>query len=106
LNVHGVSDVRQIEIHTADYLIPDPRPFEFQIAVAKMKRYKSAGSDQILAELIQGGGEILCSKVHTLINFVSSKEKLLDQWKGSIIVQIHKKGDKTDYSNFHGISLL
>jgi hypothetical protein len=27
-----------------------------------LKRYKSPGSDQIPAELIQAGGEILCSK--------------------------------------------
>jgi hypothetical protein len=28
LNVHRVSDVRQIEIHTAELLVPDPSPFE------------------------------------------------------------------------------
>jgi hypothetical protein len=48
LNVHRVSDVRQIEIHT-----PDPNPFEVEIAIAKLKRYKSPGSDQIPAELIK-----------------------------------------------------
>jgi hypothetical protein len=40
LNVHRVSDVRQIEIHTAEPLIPDPSPFEVEIAIAKLKRYK------------------------------------------------------------------
>jgi hypothetical protein len=41
LNVHGVSDVKQIEIHTAEPLVPDPSPFEVEIAIAKLKRYKS-----------------------------------------------------------------
>jgi hypothetical protein len=40
LNVHRVSDVRQIEIHTAELIVPDPRPFEFEIAIAKLKSYK------------------------------------------------------------------
>jgi hypothetical protein len=31
---------------------------------------------------------------------------LPDQWKESIIVPIHKKGDETDCTNYHGISLL
>jgi hypothetical protein len=39
-----------------------------EIAIAKLKRFKSPGSDQIPAELIQAGGEILCSKIHKLIN--------------------------------------
>jgi hypothetical protein len=30
LNVHRVSDVRQIEIHTAELLVPDPSPFEVE----------------------------------------------------------------------------
>jgi hypothetical protein len=29
-----------------------------------------------------------------------------DQWKESVIVQIHKKDDKTDCNNYLGISLL
>ncbi|PNF26628.1 hypothetical protein B7P43_G09369 [Cryptotermes secundus] len=95
LNVHRVSDVRQIEIHTAEPLVPHPN-----------KRYKSPGSDQIPAELIQAGGEILRSKIHKLITSIWHKEKLPDQWKESIIIPVHKKGDKTDCSNYRGISLL
>jgi hypothetical protein len=52
LNVHKVSDVRQIEIHTAELLLLDPSPFEAEIDIAKLKRYNSPGSDQIPAELI------------------------------------------------------
>jgi hypothetical protein len=73
------------------------------LALAKLKRCKFPGSDQIPAELIQAGGEILLSKIHKLISSIWNKETLPDQWKESIIVPVHKKGDKTDCSNYHGI---
>jgi hypothetical protein len=67
LNVHNVSDVRQIEIHTAEPLVPDLSHLEAEIALAKLKKYKSPGSDQILAELIQEAGEILLSATIILL---------------------------------------
>ncbi|PNF27714.1 hypothetical protein B7P43_G13761 [Cryptotermes secundus] len=103
LIIYRVRDVRQTEIHTAEPLVPDPSPFEIESAIAKVKRYKSPGSDQIPAELIQAGGEILRSKIHNLITPIWHKEKLPDQWKESIIVPVHMKGDKTDCSNYRGI---
>jgi hypothetical protein len=68
LNAHGPSDVRQIEKHTAELLVPDPSPSAFEIAISKLKRFKLAGSDLIPEELIQAGGEILRSKIPNLIN--------------------------------------
>jgi hypothetical protein len=35
-----------------------------------------------------------------------NKEEVPHQWKESIVIPIHKKGDKTDCSNHRGISLL
>jgi hypothetical protein len=93
--VYGISDVRQIEIHTSEPLVPDPSPYEVEIATKRSKREKSPGSDQIPAELIQTGGEILCSKIHELVNFIWNKEELPDQWKESIIARVHKKNNKT-----------
>jgi hypothetical protein len=50
-NVHNVTDVRQIEIHTAEPLVTGPSFLQVEIFVAKLKKYKYPGSDQILAEL-------------------------------------------------------
>jgi hypothetical protein len=49
LNVHNASDVRQMEVHTVDSLVPGPSRLEVETAIAKLKEYKSPGSDQIPA---------------------------------------------------------
>jgi hypothetical protein len=71
-----------------------------------LKKYKSPGSDQIPAELMQAGGWMLSSANNKLITSVWNKEELPYQWKESIIVPVHKKGDKTDCNNYRGTSLL
>jgi hypothetical protein len=50
--VHNVSDVRQIEVHTAEPLVPGHSRLEVEIAIEKLRNYTSPGSDQIPAELI------------------------------------------------------
>jgi hypothetical protein len=95
LNVHNVSDVRQIEIHTTELLVPGPSNLEVEISIAKLKKYKSPGSDKIPAKLYQTGGETLVSVIHKLITSIWNKEEMPDQCKESIIVPVHKTGDKT-----------
>jgi hypothetical protein len=115
LNIHGVNDVRQTKVHTAvrqtkvhtaEPLVPEPSAFEDEMAIEKLKRHKSPGIDQIPAELIKAGGRIIRSEIHKLIISIWNKEELPEEWKESVIVPICKKGDKTDCSNYRGISLL
>jgi len=35
--VHGVSEVRQREIHAAELLVPEPSAFDFQMTIEKVK---------------------------------------------------------------------
>jgi hypothetical protein len=37
LNVHGVNDGGQLEIHTAEPLVPEPSVFEVELAIVKLK---------------------------------------------------------------------
>jgi hypothetical protein len=75
LNVHGFNDVTQTEIHTAESIVPDSSSFEVDIYIEKLKRYKSPGTDQILAELIQAGGNALHSEIYKLIDSIWNKEE-------------------------------
>jgi hypothetical protein len=76
LNIHRVNDVRQIEtLYTAEPLIPEPSPFEVEISIAMSKRYKTPGSNQIPAEQVQAGGEIIRSEIHKLVNFILNNEE-------------------------------
>ena len=104
-NVHGLKDVRQAEIHTTGPLVPEPSAAEVELAIDKLKSHKSPGIDHIPAELIKAGGKTICLEIHKLITSIL-KEKLPEVSKESIIVPTHKKGDKTDCSNYRGISLL
>jgi len=66
-NAHGVSEVRQKEIHTAEPLVPEMSAFEVEMAIEKLKGHKSPGTDQIPAELIKAGGRTIHSDIHKLV---------------------------------------
>jgi hypothetical protein len=58
----------------AEPLAPGPSHLKVEILLTKLKKNKSPGSDQILAELIQAG-----CKIHKLIHSIWDKEELPDQ---------------------------
>jgi hypothetical protein len=65
----------RIEIHTAKPLVPELSDSEVEMAIEKLKRHKSPGTDQIPAELFKAGGRMLRSEIHKLINCIWNKEK-------------------------------
>jgi len=76
LNVHGVNNVRQTEIHTAEPLVP-----EVELGIEELKCHTLPGIDQIQAELIKAGGRTIFYEGHTLIISVWNKEALPEEWK-------------------------
>jgi hypothetical protein len=79
LHVHGVNDVRQTEIHTAEPLVSEPSASEVEMAIEKLERHKSPGIDQISRELIKAGGRTFRSEIHKFINSICNKEELPEQ---------------------------
>ena len=80
--------------------------FEFEMATEKLKGHKSHGIEQIPAELIKAGGRKIRSEIHKLITSMWNREKLPEEWKELVVAPIYRKGNKTDCSNYRGISLL
>ena len=80
--------------------------FELEMAIEKLKRYKSPGIDQIPAQLIKARGGKIHSEIHKLVNSIWNKGALPEKWKESIIVLIYKQGDKTDCSNYRSNLIL
>jgi len=70
LNVSGVNDIRQTEIHTAKPIASEPSVSEAELAIEKLRRNKSPGIDQIPAEIIKAGGRTIRYEIHTLINSI------------------------------------
>jgi hypothetical protein len=85
--------------------VPEPSASEVEVTIRKLKRYKSLGSDQIPVKLIQAREETLFSEIHKLIKLIWNKE-LPHPWKQSTVIPIQKDDDKTEYSNYRGISLI
>jgi len=65
MHIGLVIDVRQTE--------PLRHKPSFLQLILPLKRYKLQGTDQILAQLIQEGGKILCSEIHKLIHSILNK---------------------------------
>jgi hypothetical protein len=87
--VHNVNDVRQIEVYMAEPLVPGQSRLKVEIAIAKLKNYKSPGSDQIPAKLIQAGDKLLLSAVHKLFGIrknclISGRSLLLYQFTKNV----------------------
>ena len=81
LNVHGVNDVMQTEIHTEKPLLFEPSASEVELAMEKLKSHRSPGIDQIPAELIKAGGKTIRCEIHKLIISIWNKEELPEEWK-------------------------
>jgi hypothetical protein len=78
-SIHGVSDVRQRDMHKVEPLVPEPSTFEVEMAIEKLKGHKSSGIYQIPAELIKGGGRTICSVIHKLINSIWNEKELHEE---------------------------
>jgi len=74
--VHGIKEVGQAEIHTAEPLVPEPSASELEMAIGKLKSHKSPGIDQIMAEMIKAARRKISLEIHNLLLLIGRRNCL------------------------------
>ncbi|XP_063615901.1 uncharacterized protein LOC134789116 [Penaeus indicus] len=87
----------------------DELPFmeEVSKAIEQLKSGKAAGVDRIPPEIWKDGGPTLHSKLHELLVCCWEQSKLPRDLRDAVIITLYKnKGEKSDCSNYRGITML
>ncbi|KAI0210308.1 Serine-protein kinase ATM [Lamellibrachia satsuma] len=79
---------------------------EVEAAVKSLKKGKSAGIDNIPAELVQAGGEALIITLTTICNKIWQTGEWPTPWTQSLIITLPKKGNLQMCQNYRTISLI
>ena len=73
--------------------------------IRNLKNNKVAGTDGIHPELIKYGGNKLLNSMYELVRQVWEEERMPEEWKETIIIPIHKRGDRDRCANYKEIAL-
>ena len=79
---------------------------EVEVAVQLLKKGKSAGVDNISAELVQAGGEDVITALTTICNKIWQTGKWPSSWTQSLVITLPKKGNLQRCQNYRTISLI
>ena len=70
-----------------------------------LKNNKAAGTDGIHPEWIKHVGNKLLNRIYELVRQIWKEERISEEWNGTIIVPIYKKGDTERCESYRGIAL-
>ena len=79
---------------------------EVEAAVQSLKKGKSAWVDNILAELVQAGGENVITALTTICNKIWQTVEWPTPWTQSLVITLPKKGNLQQCQNYRTISLI
>ena len=79
---------------------------EVESAVRSLKTGKSAGVDNIPAELLQAGGEAMIDALHVICSRIWETGEWPTVWTQSLIITLPKKGNLQMCQNYRTISLI
>ena len=79
---------------------------EVDAAIQSLKKGKSAGIDNIQAELVQAGGEDVITAPTTVCNKIWHTGEWPTLWTQSLVITLPKKGSLLQCQNYGTISLI
>uniref|UniRef100_A0A914XLD6 Endonuclease/exonuclease/phosphatase domain-containing protein n=1 Tax=Plectus sambesii TaxID=2011161 RepID=A0A914XLD6_9BILA len=84
--------------------VPEHEPSieEVKIAIRLMKTGKAAGSDEVTAEALKYGGDILAQRVHSLICLMWCSNQIPHTWKVATIVPSSRKATQRTVTTTKG----
>ena len=71
----------------------------------KLNINKSCGPDDIHPHVLQKTANAMCKPLQLIFQMSLEKGECPDDWKTANVTPIHKKGDRTDPSNYRPVSL-
>ena len=77
-----------------------------EAAVQSLKKGKSAGVDNIPAELVQAGGEEVITALTTICNKIWQTGKWPTPWAQTLVITLPKKGNLQQCQSYRTISLI
>ena len=83
-----------------------PTKNEITHALRELQNRRAGGCDGIPPELYKEGGEALIDMLKSLLDDIWDSEQYPDEWRTSVLLPFHKKGDTQICCNYRGISLL
>ena len=84
-----------------------PHPLQrSEATVQSLKKGKSAGVDNIPAELAYAGGEDVITALTTICNKIWQTNKWPTPWTQSLVITLPKKGNLQQCQNYQMISLI
>jgi len=95
----GNKEISEVEVELKELTIENVKK-----AIRNLKN-EVAGTDAIHPELIKYGGYKLLNRMYELVRQIWVEERIPEEWKETVIVPIHKRGDRDRCDNCRGIAL-
>ncbi|XP_066982159.1 uncharacterized protein [Macrobrachium rosenbergii] len=101
-----INPVEGRHMQAPDLIVEEPTLIDVKNVINSLKHNTAPGLNNIPAELLKNGGEMLHSKILELLIKIWRTEEKPTTWETGNIIPVHKKGDKSDCANYRGITLL